>query len=51
MAKTTTTQAVAAVLKQRGHRVLAIDFDPQGNLSDSVNAVTEDTYTIYEVIK
>ena len=51
VAKTTTTQAIAAVLKQRGYRVLAIDFDPQGNLSDSVKAVTEDTYTIYEALK
>lgn len=51
VAKTTTTQAIAAVLKQRGYRVLAIDFDPQGNLSDGVNAVTEDTFTIYEVLK
>lgn len=50
VAKTTTTQAVASVLKERGYRVLAIDFDPQGNLSDSVNAATEDACTIYEVI-
>ena len=50
VAKTTTTQAVAAVLKSRGFRVLAIDLDPQGNLSDSVNVVTEDTNTIYEVL-
>jgi len=51
VAKTTTTQAIAAILKQRGHKVLAIDFDPQGNLSDSINADTENTSTIYEVLK
>ena len=51
VAKTTTTQAIAKVLGQRGFRVLVIDFDPQGNLSDSVKAETEDTYTIYEVLK
>jgi chromosome partitioning protein len=51
VAKTTTTQAIASILKQRSYNVLAIDFDPQGNLSDSIDAVTEDTYTIYEVLK
>jgi len=50
VAKTTTTQAVAAILKQRGYKVLAIDFDPQGNLSDSADARVEDTDTIYEVL-
>jgi len=51
VAKTTTTQAIASVLKQRGNKVLAIDLDPQGNLTDSANAVTEDVATIYEVLK
>ena len=51
VAKTTTTQAIASILKQRGHKVLAVDFDPQGNLSDSVGASTEDTNTVYEVLK
>ncbi len=49
--KTTTTQAMALILKKRGYRVLAIDIDAQGNLSDSINASTEDTNTIYEVLK
>ena len=51
VAKTTTTQALAAVLNQRGYKVLAVDFDPQGNLSDSANAVTEGVNTVYEVLK
>ena len=51
VAKTTTTQAIAAVLKQRGYKVLAVDFDPQGNLSDSVNVAAGDAFTIYEVLK
>lgn len=51
VAKTTTTQAIASVLKQRGNKVLVIDFDPQGNLTDSVNATAEDVNTIYEVLK
>jgi len=48
--KTTTAQALAASLKRRGHKTLAIDMDPQGNLSDSVGADTE-LATIYEVLK
>ena len=51
VAKTTTAQAIAAILKQRGFKVLAIDFDPQGNLSDSINAKTDEASTIYEVLK
>ncbi|MDR2559960.1 MAG: AAA family ATPase [Oscillospiraceae bacterium] len=49
VAKTTTTQAIAAVLSGRGYKVLAVDFDPQGNLSDSVNATSDNT--VYEVLK
>ena len=50
VAKTTTAQALSAILKERGFKVLAIDFDPQGNLSDSIGALTEETSTIYEVL-
>lgn len=50
VAKTTTAQTMAAVLKQRGHNVLAVDLDPQGNLSDSINVKTEGANTIYEVL-
>jgi chromosome partitioning protein len=49
VAKTTTAQAVAAILKRRGFEVLAIDFDPQGNLSDSVGA-KDDMCTVYEIL-
>ena len=38
VAKTTTSAALAAGLKQKGYSVLAIDLDPQGNLSDNVGA-------------
>jgi len=52
VAKTTTTQAIASILKKRGYKVLAVDIDAQGNLSDSINAVvTETTNTICEVLK
>ena len=36
--KTTTANAVAMGLKKQGHRVLCVDFDPQGNLSFSLRA-------------
>lgn len=49
--KTSTTQAMAICLKSKGYRVLCIDLDPQGNLSFSVDAETEDFPTIYDVIK
>ncbi len=49
--KTTTTCAVAAGLKKRGYRVLAVDLDPQGSLGFSVGADTETSATIYDVLK
>ncbi|WP_411676423.1 ParA family protein [Caproicibacter sp.] len=49
--KTTTTCALAAGLKKRGYRVLAIDLDPQGNLGFSVGADTETSASIYNVLK
>jgi len=33
VAKTTTTLAIGTILAQRGHKVLFIDLDPQGNLT------------------
>jgi chromosome partitioning protein len=35
VAKTTTTLAISAALAERGHRVLAVDMDPQGALTYS----------------
>ena len=47
--KTTTCSALTGIFRQRGRRVLAIDLDPQGNLSFSLGA--EDTgYTIHDVM-
>lgn len=51
VAKTTTTGALAAGLKRRGFKVLAVDLDPQGNLSDSAGADNEDKSTVYEMLK
>ncbi len=49
--KTTTTCSMAGGLRMKGYRVLVIDLDPQGNLSFSVGAETEDSPTVYEVLK
>jgi len=49
--KTTTTCSLAAGLKKRGYRVLAIDLDPQGNLGFSVGADSETSASIYDVLK
>lgn len=50
--KSTTAQALAAGLKLKGLRVLAVDLDPQGNLSFGMGAeVTDETPTIYETLK
>ncbi len=50
--KTSTANAFAAGLKRKGYKVLAVDMDPQGNLSSSVDAdLSEDALTILEVMK
>lgn len=38
VAKSTTAAAMAAALQRKGFRVLVVDADPQGNLSDSAGA-------------
>lgn len=49
--KTTIVNALSATLSQRDYRVLVIDMDPQGNLSFSTGANTDNEPTIYDVIK
>jgi len=49
--KTTIVNALASVLSQRGLRILTIDMDPQGNLSYSVGAETENSPTSYNVLR
>ena len=51
VAKTTTTASFAAALTRKGFHVLAVDMDPQGNLSDSVGASMYDCPTAYELLK
>ncbi len=49
--KTTTTYALGLGFRTKGFKVLIIDLDPQGNLSFSVGAETDESLTIYEVLK
>lgn len=49
--KTTVSNGLAACYKSEGYRVLAIDLDPQGNLSFSAGINTEICPTIYDVLK
>lgn len=50
VAKTTTAQALGQGLSLEGFKVLLVDLDPQGNLSFSVGANT-DNNTMYEVLR
>lgn len=47
--KTTTAAAFCTVLAGKGKNVLAVDLDPQGNLSFSLGA-DDDYYTIHDVL-
>lgn len=49
--KTTTTGALAAGMKRKGFKVLAVDLDPQGNLTFSVDGESEISASIYDVLK
>src|SRR6476469_64761 len=51
VAKTTTTLNLAVALSEKGHRVLCVDMDPQGNLSMS-QGIDPDTVetSIYNVL-
>ena len=51
VAKTTTTLNLAVALSESGHRVLAVDLDPQGNLTMS-QGIDPDTVekSLYHVL-
>lgn len=49
--KTTTVYALGLGYKEKGYKVLAVDLDPQGNLSFCIGAETESSATVYDVIK
>ncbi len=48
--KTTSAYVLATSLKEKGYKVLAVDMDPQGNLSFAMGADVESA-TIYDVLK
>ena len=48
--KTTTSSALSGVFVQKNKKVLAIDLDPQGNLTFSLGA-KDDGYTIHDVLE
>lgn len=49
--KTTTCSALCGGLALQGRKVLAVDLDPQGNLSFSLGVEPDDNFTIYDVLK
>jgi chromosome partitioning protein len=50
--KTTTTLNLGAALAEQGQRVLLVDFDPQGNLTQALGLRPSDLeHTIYSAIK
>ena len=48
--KTTTVRTLADVMRRRGMRVLAVDLDPQGNLSDYFDVPPEADPTVGDVL-
>ena len=49
--KTTTTINLCSALAEKGNKVLAVDFDPQGALSDGLGVTPEDLdLTIYNLL-
>ena len=49
--KTTTAQALTAGLTGRGNKVLAVDLDPQGNLSAACGATCYNVPSVFELLK
>ncbi len=49
--KTTTCSALCGGLSKLGKKVLAIDLDPQGNLSFSLGLEADDSFTVYDLFK
>ena len=51
VSKTTSTQALTTLFNKQGKKTLAVDLDPQGNLSFAMKANLNDTPTIYNILK
>ncbi len=50
-AKTTSTINLGAGLRDRGHKVLLLDLDPQANLSQALKLYNGNQETVYDVFK
>lgn len=48
--KTSACASAASILSSRGYRVLAVDLDAQGNLTDAFGIDVDDMPTVYEVL-
>lgn len=51
VSKTTTAQAITELWNQEGKKTLAVDLDPQGNLTFAMGVDIENNPTIYNVLK
>ena len=51
VSKTTTTQAIATLLNEKGKRTLCVDLDPQANLSFSMGAELDQTPAVYNMLR
>lgn len=51
VAKTTSALNVAECLSRLGHRVLCIDMDPQGNLTQGLGVTHEPEYNTYSLLR
>jgi chromosome partitioning protein len=51
VSKTTSTQALATLWNRQGKKTLAIDLDPQANLSFAMRANLDGTPAIYNILK
>ena len=49
--KTTTASAVVSGLADLGHKILAVDLDPQGTLGFCLGAEIDNSPTVYELMK
>src|SRR5438132_4144805 len=49
--KTTTVRTLADAFRRRGIRTLAVDLDPQGNLSEYFDCASGDGPTITDVLR
>jgi chromosome partitioning protein len=49
--KTTAASALISGLSRKGYKTLGVDLDPQGNFGFCLGADTENSYTVYDLMK